>query len=276
MPCVKVFEDNKTLAFMDVMPESEGHVLVVPKEGAQDILDLSGDGLAADLDAAIAHGHALLEAGADLLDVGAESTRPGSAPVPPEEERRRLLPVVQDLAKAATVSVDTRNAATMTACLEAGAEIVNDITALRHDRDALRVVTQARAPVVLMHMLGMDPRTMQQNPQYADVALDVARFLRDRVETLERLGIPRGRIAVDPGIGFGKTVAHNLTLLDRCWPGSAAASWSVPRARASSAGSAERPPPAGAPPAALPLRWPPRCAAPASCACTTWPRRCRR
>ena len=175
----------------------------------------SGDGLAADLDAAIAHGHALLEAGADLLDVGAESTRPGSAPVPPEEERRRLLPVVQDLAKAATVSVDTRNAATMTACLEAGAEIVNDITALRHDRDALRVVTQARAPVVLMHMLGMDPRTMQQNPQYADVALDVARFLRDRVETLERLGIPRGRIAVDPGIGFGKTVAHNLTLLER-------------------------------------------------------------
>ncbi len=175
----------------------------------------SGDGLAADAGAAIAHGHALLEAGADLLDVGAESTRPGSHPVPPEEELRRLLPVVRDLAKAATVSVDTRNAATMAACLEAGAEIVNDITALRHDRDALRVVTQARAPVVLMHMLGMDPRTMQQNPQYADVALDVARFLRDRVETLERLGIPRGRIAVDPGIGFGKTVAHNLALLER-------------------------------------------------------------
>ncbi len=174
----------------------------------------SGDGLA-EIDAAIAHGHALLEAGADLLDVGGESTRPGSHPVPPEEEARRLLPVVRDLAKAATVSVDTRNAATMAACLEAGAEIVNDITALRHDRDALRVVTQARAPVVLMHMLGMDPRTMQQNPQYQDVALEVARFLRDRVETLERLGIPRGRIAVDPGIGFGKTVAHNLALLER-------------------------------------------------------------
>lgn len=175
----------------------------------------SGDGLSADIDGAIARGHAMLEAGADLLDVGGESTRPGSAPVPAEEEIRRLLPVVRDLAKAATVSVDTRNAATMAACLEAGAEIVNDITALRHDRDALRVVTQARAPVVLMHMLGMDPRTMQQNPQYADVALDVARFLRDRVETLERLGIPRGRIAVDPGIGFGKTVAHNLALLER-------------------------------------------------------------
>ena len=175
----------------------------------------SGDGLAADLDAAIAHGHALLEAGADLLDVGGESTRPGSAPVPPEEEMRRLLPVVRDLAKAATISVDTRNAATMAACLEAGAEIVNDITALRHDRDALRVVQQAKAPVVLMHMLGMDPRTMQQNPQYADVALDVARFLRDRVETLEQLGIPRGRIAVDPGLGFGKTMAHNLALLER-------------------------------------------------------------
>jgi dihydropteroate synthase len=175
----------------------------------------SGDGLVADTDAAIAHGHALLAAGADLLDVGGESTRPGSNPVPPEEEIRRLLPVVRDLAKAATVSVDTRNAATMAACLEAGAEIINDITALRHDREALRVVTQARAPVVLMHMLGMDPRTMQQNPHYADVALDVARFLRDRVETLERLGIPRCRIAVDPGIGFGKTVAHNLALLER-------------------------------------------------------------
>jgi dihydropteroate synthase len=175
----------------------------------------SGDGLATDLDAAIAHGHALLEAGADILDIGGESTRPGAAPVSPEEELRRVLPVVRELAKAAPVSIDTRNAATMAAALEEGAEIINDISALRHDPEALGVARRTKAPVVLMHMLGMDPRSMQQNPHYADVALDVARFLRDRVETLERLGISRGRICVDPGIGFGKTVAHNLTLLDR-------------------------------------------------------------
>ncbi len=175
----------------------------------------SGDGLGRNAAAAIAHGHALLAAGADMLDVGGESTRPGALPVTPEEEQRRILPVVRELAKATTVSVDTRNASTMAAVLEAGAEVVNDISALRHDGNALRVVQQAQAPLVLMHMLGMDPRSMQQNPHYADVALDVARFLRDRVETLERLGIPRGRIAVDPGIGFGKTVAHNLALLER-------------------------------------------------------------
>lgn len=174
----------------------------------------SGDGIGGAA-AAIEHGHALLAAGADILDIGGESTRPGSDAVPAEEEIRRVLPVVRELAKAAPVSIDTRNAATMVAALEAGAEIVNDISALRHDPDALRVVQQAQAPVVLMHMLGMDPRSMQQDPRYEDVALDVARFLRDRVETLERLGIPRGRICLDPGIGFGKTVAHNLALIER-------------------------------------------------------------
>ncbi len=175
----------------------------------------SGDGLAMDVAAAIAQGHAMLAAGADILDIGGESTRPGAEPVPVEEEIRRVLPVVRELAKAAPVSIDTRNAATMEAALEAGAEIVNDISALRHDGAALSLVARQQAPVVLMHMLGTDPRTMQQDPRYADVALEVARFLRDRVETAERLGIPRSRIAVDPGIGFGKTVAHNLELLDR-------------------------------------------------------------
>jgi len=175
----------------------------------------SGDGLAMDAAAAIAQGHAMLAAGADILDIGGESTRPGAEPVPVEEEIRRVLPVVRELAKAAPVSIDTRNAATMEAALEAGAEIVNDISALRHDGAALQLVARRKAPVVLMHMLGTDPRTMQQDPRYGDVALEVARFLRDRVETAERLGIPRSRIAVDPGIGFGKTMAHNLALLDR-------------------------------------------------------------
>ncbi|NKC33734.1 dihydropteroate synthase [Falsiroseomonas selenitidurans] len=163
----------------------------------------------------IAAGHAMLEAGADLLDIGGESTRPGAMPVAPEEECRRVLPVIRELAKAATISVDTRNAATMLAALEAGAEIVNDITALRHDPAAARVLARSEASVILMHMLGEDPRTMQQDPRYADVALEVAQFLSDRVLAAERMGLKRDRLAVDPGIGFGKRLPHNLALMDR-------------------------------------------------------------
>ncbi len=163
----------------------------------------------------IAAGHAMLEAGADLLDIGGESTRPGSLAVAPEEECRRVLPVIRELAKAATISVDTRNAATMLAALEAGAEIVNDITALRHDPAAARVLARSEASVILMHMLGEDPRTMQQDPRYGDVALEVAQFLADRVAAAERLGLPRDRLAVDPGIGFGKRLPHNLALIER-------------------------------------------------------------
>jgi dihydropteroate synthase len=170
----------------------------------------SGDGVGAE--AAILRGQALLEAGADILDIGGESTRPGAAPVTPEEEIRRILPVVRALAPLAPVSIDTRNAATMAAALAAGARIVNDVAALRHDPDAPRVVAESGAAVVLMHMLGTDPRTMQADPRYADVALEVLRFLRDRMQAL---GLPPERVAMDPGIGFGKTLAHNLALLDR-------------------------------------------------------------
>ena len=175
----------------------------------------SGDGLAGPAEGAIALGHAMLEAGADLLDIGGESTRPGAEPVPPEEEMRRVLPVVRALAAAAPVSIDTRNAAAMRAALDAGARIVNDISAFRHDPAAMAVAAERGAPVVLMHMLGLDPREMQRDPRYDDVSLDVAEFLRERVEAAERAGIPRERIAVDPGIGFGKTVAHNLALIGR-------------------------------------------------------------
>ncbi len=175
----------------------------------------SGDGLAGSSESAIARGHAMLAAGADLLDVGGESTRPGAEPVPPEEELRRVLPVVRALAGAAPVSIDTRNAETMRAALGAGARIVNDISALRHDPAATAVVAERGAPVVLMHMLGLDPREMQREPRYGNAALEVAEFLRERVEAAERAGIPRGRIAVDPGIGFGKTIAHNLSLVER-------------------------------------------------------------
>lgn len=164
---------------------------------------------------AIAAGHAMLEAGADILDIGGESTRPGAAPVTPEEEVARIRPVVRELAKAAVVSIDTRHAATMQAALDEGAEIVNDVSALRQDARSVRVVQEARAPVVLMHMPVLDPRRMQEATGYDDVVLEVARFLRQRVETAEALGIQRGRIAIDPGIGFGKTAAQNLQLLNR-------------------------------------------------------------
>jgi len=175
----------------------------------------SGDGLGAAHAAAIAQGHAMLEAGADILDIGGESTRPDAVPVTPAEEQARILPVIRALATSAPVSVDTRHARTMAAALEAGAEIVNDVSALRHDGDALRVVAQARCPVILMHMRDLDPRRMQQDIRYEDAALEVARFLEDRVATLEAMGIPRGRIAVDPGIGFGKRIEDNLTLIAR-------------------------------------------------------------
>ncbi len=176
----------------------------------------SGDGLAESSDAAIARGRAMLAAGADLLDIGGESTRPfDSRPVTPDEEVRRVLPVVRALAAAAPVSIDTRNAATMRAALDAGARLVNDISALRYDPAAAAVVAERRAPVVLMHMLGLDSREMQRDPRYEDAPLEVAEFLRGRVDAAERAGIPRERIAVDPGIGFGKTVAHNLALIGR-------------------------------------------------------------
>ncbi|MCR0982218.1 dihydropteroate synthase [Roseomonas populi] len=164
---------------------------------------------------AIMAANAMLEAGADMIDVGGESTRPGAPPVDAEAEIARILPVIREIAKDAPVSVDTRHAATMRAALEAGAEVVNDISALRHDPEAMAVVADAGCPVVLMHMPGTEPATMQEHASYADVALEVTEFLAARIAACEAAGIPRHRIAVDPGIGFGKTMEHNLELLDR-------------------------------------------------------------
>ncbi|SMH35656.1 dihydropteroate synthase [Azospirillum agricola] len=162
--------------------------------------------------AAIAHGGALLDAGADILDIGGESTRPGSSPVSPEEEERRVLPVIRHFAgRGATVSVDTRHARVMAAAIGAGARVVNDVAGLG-DPLALPVVARSGTPVVLMHMLG-EPGTMQANPQYADAALDVFDWLEERVARCAAAGVPPERIAVDPGIGFGKTVEHNLSIL---------------------------------------------------------------
>ena len=150
-------------------------------------------------------------AAADILDVGGESTRPGARPVPPGEEARRAVPVVRAAAARGLVSIDTRNAATAGQALAAGARIVNDVSGLAHDPGMAAVAAGAEG-VVLMHM-GGEPATMQRAPFYGDVLLDVFDALESRVRAAEDAGIPRARIAVDPGLGFGKTLAHNLALL---------------------------------------------------------------
>jgi dihydropteroate synthase len=164
---------------------------------------------------ALAQGRALAAAGADIIDVGGESTRPGAEPVPPEEEMRRVVPVVRGLAaEGLLVSIDTRRAAVMREALAAGARIINDVTALAGDAESLAVAAAGEAALVLMHMAG-EPRTMQRDPCYDDVLLDVLDFLERRIAACAAIGIPRERIAVDPGIGFGKADPHNLVLLAR-------------------------------------------------------------
>lgn len=171
-------------------------------------------GAGSDPQAAIDLGHAMLAAGADLIDIGAESTRPGAAPVSEDEERRRLEPVVRALAaNDAALSVDTRHARVMEAALDWGARAINDVAALEGD-GSIDVVARRGAPVVLMHMRG-EPQTMQRDPQYALASIDVADYLAERVARCEAAGIPRHNIVVDPGIGFGKTLAHNLEILAR-------------------------------------------------------------
>jgi len=164
---------------------------------------------------AIAQGRALRAAGADILDIGGESMRPGATPVPPEEEIRRVGPVVRALAgEGAVVSIDTRHALTMEAALAAGARIINDVAALAGDPRALAVAAASRAAVALMHMQG-DPQTMQRNPTYRLASHDVVTYLAGRVERCVAAGIERARIVVDPGIGFGKHAHHNLEIMAR-------------------------------------------------------------
>jgi dihydropteroate synthase len=174
----------------------------------------SDGGLFLDADAAIAQGERLAREGADLLDVGGESTRPGAAEVSPEEERERVEPVVARLAGTATVSIDTSKLAVAEAALEAGASIVNDVTALRGDPEIGPLCAERGTGLVLMHMQG-DPRTMQEGPRYEDVVDDVRAFLAERLEVALAAGVAEERIWLDPGIGFGKTLGHNLELLRR-------------------------------------------------------------
>jgi dihydropteroate synthase len=163
-------------------------------------------------DAALAHAHQLIAEGADILDIGGESTRPGAFPVSVQEELDRVMPVIEGMRDAPVpISIDTCKPEVMRAALAAGASMVNDINALQQ-QDALAVVVASDAAVCLMHKQG-NPQTMQEQPHYQDVVAEVLQFLRARIAAVEAAGIARERIVVDPGFGFGKTLEHNLTLL---------------------------------------------------------------
>ncbi len=165
---------------------------------------------------AVEHGRQMAASGADIVDVGGESTRPGSEPVSAEEEKRRALPVIEELAAdgGATISIDTQKAEVARAALDAGAQVINDVSALRADPEMAALAAERRVPVCLMHMQG-SPKTMQVNPTYHEVVSEVIQWLAQRVEFAASRGIERERLLVDPGFGFGKTPQHNLELLRR-------------------------------------------------------------
>lgn len=175
----------------------------------------SGDGVGQDSEAAIARGKAMFSDGAEMVDIGGESTRPGAEPVPREVELDRVIRVVEALAsyQPGRVSIDTYKHDVADQALKAGASVVNDVTGLRDSR-MIDVVVEHEASVIIMHMKG-EPRTMQVRPRYKDVVREVARFLQDRVEAAEAAGVRPNRIMVDPGIGFGKTLDHNLEIIAR-------------------------------------------------------------
>jgi dihydropteroate synthase len=204
----------------DLSPQIDcnGRLLKLDAPRVMGIVNATPDSFAdggahATVEAAIAHGMKLAEEGADLLDIGGESTRPGAEDVPLEEELRRVIPVIEALATrlAIPISIDTSKPEVMRAAVAAGAGMVNDVYALRRE-GALDAAAELGVPVVLMHMQG-EPRTMQANPQYEDVVAEVHRFLAERIFAAEMAGIEKKRIVVDPGFGFGKNVQHNLQLL---------------------------------------------------------------
>lgn len=165
-------------------------------------------------DIAVEHAYEMADNGADIIDIGGESTRPDAEPISEKEELERVIPVIEAIASKIPipVSIDTFKASVARKALDAGAEIVNDISALRFDKSMAKTIKDSGAYVVLMHMRG-NPRTMQKNPRYGNVVDDIFTFLKNRIEFACEHGIPKNRIIVDPGIGFGKTVKHNLTIL---------------------------------------------------------------
>lgn len=202
----------------DTSPQLDcaGRILKLDRPRVMGIVNVTPDSFSGDgahIDAAVAHGLRLAEEGADILDVGGESTRPGADEVSLEEELRRILPVVERLAKDTSlpISIDTSKPEVMRAAVAAGAGMINDVYGLRRE-GALDAAAELGVPVVLMHMLG-EPRSMQDAPHYDDVVGQVHRFLAERIFSAEMAGIDRKRIVVDPGFGFGKTTQHNLQLL---------------------------------------------------------------
>ena len=204
----------------DISPQLDcaGRIVKLDRPRIMGIVNVTPDsfsdgGANFDVDAAIAHGLQLAGEGADILDIGGESTRPGADDVTLDEELRRVLPVIEQLAKETSlpISIDTSKAEVMRAAVGVGAGMINDVYALRRD-GALDAAAELRVPVVLMHMLG-EPRSMQDAPDYDDVVGDVHRFLAERIFAAEMAGIDKKRILIDPGFGFGKTTQHNLQLL---------------------------------------------------------------
>jgi dihydropteroate synthase len=183
---------------------------------------------------AIARGVELAEQGADIIDIGGESTRPGARPLSAPEEIERVVPVVRELRRVISIplSIDTVKAEVARAALDAGADVVNDISALRFDPDMISLVVREKVPVVLMHMQGT-PRTMQESPRYQNVLQEVKDFLRSRVAFSVERGVAPGQIVIDPGIGFGKDLEHNLALIRGistrgAWPRQSRRSWAAP------------------------------------------------
>ena len=204
----------------DTSPQLDcnGRILKLDVPRVMGIVNATPDSFAdggehATVEAAIAHGMKLAGEGADILDIGGESTRPGADEVPLEEELRRVVPVIEALAQRVSIpiSIDTSKPEVMRVAVAAGAGMVNDVYGLRRE-GALDAAAELGVPVVLMHMLGK-PRTMQANPEYDDVVGEVHRFLAERIFAAEMAGIPKRRIVVDPGFGFGKNARHNLQLL---------------------------------------------------------------
>ena len=213
------FVDVKNQPLMDEITRPRGSFggVVLSRCAVMGIVNVTPDsfsdgGLYDESQTATEHGLMLAEQGADILDIGGESTRPGSQEVMLDDERQRIMPVIASLAKNHVVSVDTRKAALMYEAAEVGAKIINDVSALGFDAASADVVSKTQLPVILMHAQG-EPRTMQLAPKYNDVALDVYDWLGLRIEMAIAAGIPKSRICIDPGIGFGKTIQHNLDLL---------------------------------------------------------------
>ncbi len=202
-----------------VMAVGAGQAIAFTKPRLMGVLNVTPDSFSdggdfVDASAATAHGRAMTAAGADIIDIGGESTRPGAEPVWEGDEKDRVVPVIEALAaEGAILSVDTRHASVMDAALKAGAHIINDISALSYDPEAMDVAARSTAPIVLMHAQG-DPAAMQDNPSYVDVVLDVFDYLEARMDACDAAGIANDRLILDPGIGFGKRViGDNLALL---------------------------------------------------------------